>query len=438
MEPLDLFNKLNVDRTELAYQYLTSRKLTEELFSPLSIEDYGIQTEEDMSPPKWHGGHTTWFFDVNILRNFEKNYKPHPEYFYTIFNSYYYAHGPPSPRSERGFQVRPTVEEMRNYRFDIDTRMSKLIEKEKNIYKIAELVKLGINHEQQHQELLVSDIKSILGKAEMKPAYNKKTSRRKVVADPKFIDFDGGVATMGRDELDGFSYDIERPKHRVYLNGDYALRNILVTNGEYMEFMKDGGYQNWKLWLRPGWFLKEQEDWNSPLYWIRTDDGWKMFTLHGMQDVNPNEPVIHVSFYEADAFAKWAGNRLPTEWEWESAVKTGDYDPSKGNQMDSSDSYLHPIPSGKGDGLLQVFGDAWEWMLNANTEYPGYKPFEGDVGEYNEIWMDGNSRILRGASYATPRDHSRDTYRNFADQSMRIWPTGIRLAKTTNIKKLNR
>jgi len=423
-----------IDRGALVQSFLETRQSSLNLFSPLKPEDFLIQTMADVSPPKWNAGHTTWFFEKNILEKFQPGFKPVNPDFYTVFNSYYLALGQPAPRQMRGTQTKPTVPEVFDYRKTVDQKIVDLINTcdDSTLKKIYSLVILGINHEQQHQELFLSEIKHIYSNQIIETAYHRQQNiPNSKLPESDFVSFDGGIFIMGN-QANGFCYDNELPARKVLLDRPFALQNRLVTNGDFFEFMRDGGYQKPLLWLRPGWDLSQSQNWKAPLYWEESKNGWRIFTLSGWRDMNLTEPVSHVSFYEADAYARWAGARLPTEEEWELAVRYLQVDPQEGNQFDLQnplEGHLHPVPAqSSAEKLLQIFGDVWEWTLSANVLYPGYIPFSGEAGEYNYIWMDGQ-RILRGSSCATPRGHSRISYRNFWGAGTRFQFTGIRLAK---------
>jgi ergothioneine biosynthesis protein EgtB len=421
-----------VHREELLSTYASVRRMTEHLCKPLATEDYVIQSMPDVSPPKWHLAHTTWFFERVILQEHMKQYRPYNEKFYYLFNSYYQSFGERWRRDVRGVLSRPTVKEVYEYRAAIDQRMKDLIERveESVSEQVAELTTLGLHHEQQHQELLVTDIKHILANNPLQPVYAARKVRdgMRVKPDARMLGFEGAIVEIGADE-EGFSWDNERPRHKTLLE-DFSLMNRLTTCGEYMEFMKDGGYKNPLLWLSDGWEVGQLNGWESPLYWMNIDGEWHMMTLHGLHPVDPLEPVCHVSYYEAAAFAAWAGKRLPSEEEWERASGIVRTAPSVGNFLESD--VLHPLPLGEAPGfaeetLLQMFGDVWEWTRSAYLPYPGYCQEAGPLGEYNGKFMN-NQMVLRGGSCATPQMHIRATYRNFFQGDKRWQFTGIRLA----------
>ncbi len=416
----------------LLQKYRQVRALSDRLCAPLEIEDYLIQTMADVSPPKWHLAHVSWFFETFLLVPFLPGYELfHPDYGY-CFNSYYEAVGQRHPRPQRGLLSRPTVKDIYAYRAAVDEAMAELIEQQAGNRDVEALVVLGLHHEQQHQELLLTDIKHILATNPLRPAYRRDLAQveRVKLLPLGYQSFAGGIVEIGR-EVDGlasrfedFAFDNEGPRHRVFVE-DFALGDRLITNGEYLEFMTDGGYQQAQHWLSEGWGMVQREDWNAPLYWEQRDGDWWVMTLAGLQPVNLAEPVCHVSGYEADAFARWAGKRLPTEAEWELASRGID---SEGNFVDQD--HLHPQPAAeatKGSGLRQMYGDVWEWTQSSYSPYPGYRAAEGAIGEYNGKFM-CNQLVLRGGSCATSLSHIRSTYRNFFPPSARWQFSGIRLA----------
>jgi len=420
-----------MNRDELSNHFSTVRGMTEEISRPLQTEDYVIQSMTDVSPPKWHLGHTTWFFERVVLQEFTPSYKPLNDRYYFIFNSYYQSFGDRVARDIRGTLSRPTVEEVYTYRDAINKRMIELLATvdDKKYAKIAPLVELGLHHEQQHQELLVTDIKHILSMNPLRPTYKaRKTLPHGKEPAKSFVAFDEQVFCLGADQ-NGFSWDNERPQHKVFVN-KFSLMNRPVTNGEYMEFMNDGGYTNPLLWLSDGWDTVGSQKWNAPLYWEKVDDSWQIMTMGGLQPVKPTEPVAHVSYYEANAFARWAGKRLPTESEWELAAKVHQVSAEKGNFLE--DGAFHPVaPVGSNGPLFQMMGDVWEWTGSSYLPYPGYQQERGPLGEYNGKFM-SNQMVLRGGSCATPRNHIRSTYRNFFQCDKRWQFTGFRLASDLN------
>ncbi len=405
----------------LADRYLGVRGLTEELAAPLSPEDQTVQTMPDVSPTKWHRAHVSWFFETFLLESYLPGYRAyHPEYAY-LFNSYYEAVGPRCPRPDRGHISRPGAEEVGRYRRYVDEHMERLLHKPLD-GRAAYLVELGLNHEQQHQELLLMDIKHVLAANPLEPVYTSAPARPVSAGRPAagWLEHSGGKVEIGHGTSD-FAYDNEGPVHDVLLR-PFALADRLVTCGEWVEFIEDGGYQRPELWLSDGWATVQDGCWSAPLYWQRDgDDGapWTVFTLGGRRPVDVAEPVCHVSYYEADAFASWSGTRLPTEFEWE-AVAAGRA--IEGRFLDPHDP--HPRTQEPGS----FFGDAWVWTASAYLPYPGFRPASGAVGEYNGKFM-VNQHVLRGGSCVTPAGHTRPTYRNFFPASAR-WPfTGVRLAR---------
>jgi ergothioneine biosynthesis protein EgtB len=389
----------------------------------------------DVSPPKWHLGHTTWFFEQILLRRFAPGYAPYHERFGYIFNSYYESFGERVARDQRGALSRPSVEKVNEYRAYVDERMTDLIETihESDYPEAAQLTELGLHHEQQHEELLVTDIKHIFASNPLRPAYRPCTPRLEGLPTEgataaKWIFYPGGIVELGAGP-DGFAYDNERPRHEVLLR-DFRLRDRLATCAEYLEFTEDGGYRNSLLWLSDGWEKVRSEGWGAPLYWTKESGGWEVMTLAGLRTLDPNEPVAHVSFYEAAAFARWAGKRLPTEAEWEHAARSVQSAPACGNFLE--DGRLHPVRRSQehgadSSGPEQMFGDVWEWTGSAYLAYPGYRQDKGPLGEYNGKFM-SNQMVLRGGSCATPRSHIRPSYRNFFPCDKRWQFTGIRLA----------
>lgn len=420
-------------RDELLTLFNTVRRTTERICEPLVTEDYCIQSMPDVSPPKWHLAHTSWFFEQVILQRYAASYTPINETYFYLFNSYYQSFGERWKRDIRGTLSRPTVKDVYAYRSAVNERTRKFIETmdEKTYSEVASLVELGLHHEQQHQELLVTDIKHILSMSPLRPVYKELSAKKMTIEIPKakFIPLEGGVFEMGANGT-GFAWDNEFPKHKTFVN-DFSLMNRLVTNGEYLEFIDDGGYQNPLLWLSDGWDAVTREQWIAPLYWLKLDGEWQMMTLAGLRPIDVSEPVAHVSYYEAWAFARWSNKRLPTETEWEKGASLVKASASCGNFLENEN--YHPVAYEQAagvneNGFSQMFGDVWEWTASSYLPYPGYKQEAGPLGEYNGKFMI-NQVVLRGGSCATPRSHIRATYRNFFPCDKRWQFTGIRLAE---------
>ncbi|MEW6766080.1 MAG: ergothioneine biosynthesis protein EgtB [Pseudomonadota bacterium] len=411
------------EREQLLERYRRVRHDSIALCAPLTIEDHVPQPIPDVSPPKWHLAHTSWFFEAFLLDPFQPGHHDfHPAYD-ELFNSYYLTHGTPYPRPHRGHLARPTVSEVHAYRQHVDTAMAELIlhADEMTWPDVQARAVLGLNHEQQHQELLLTDIKYIFALNPLRPAYRE-------LAEPparpaptlRWHTVEGGPREIGHAGR-GFAYDNEGPQHVVLLQ-DYVLASRPVTNAEYLAFMADDGYKRPELWLSDGWRLARREGWEAPLYWERVDGAWHHMTLGGPRPVDPHAPVCHVSHYEADAYARWAGHRLPTEFEWEVAAASL---PMTGNLRDAD--LLQPMAATPGSGLRQMYGDVWEWTASPYAPYPRYRPARGPLGEYNGKFMSGQM-VLRGGSCATPDDHIRASYRNFFYPKDRWQFSGIRLA----------
>ncbi len=423
-------------------QFVAVRQTSMRLCSPLSVEDHSLQSMPDASPAKWHLAHTTWFFETFLLTPNLPGYKPaHPE-FRNFFNSYYEAIGDRPLRALRHTLSRPSLAEVHSYRSAVDHAMAEFLDRDLDP-AVAELVLLGLNHEQQHQELLVTDVKHGLWTNPLRPAYRQTqvspkdgrtrgtglvneihvspTDRRTWGTDAlTWQNFDAGLYLVGSDNV-GFSFDNEGPQHQVYL-APFRLASRLVTNREYLEFMNDGSYRKAELWLSEGWDTVRTNNWSAPLYWEKRNGDWWNYTFEGMQPIDLDAPVCHVSYFEADAFSRWAGARLATEFEWEVAAQDREVE---GNLLDTN--ALRPVPAEPSAGLQQMFGDVWEWTGSAYLGYPGFKPAAGAVGEYNGKFM-CNQMVLRGGSCATPLSHIRATYRNFFPPHARWQFMGIRLA----------
>ena len=407
-------------------RYVAVRGQTEALCAPLETEDYVVSTMGDVSPTKWHLAHTSWFFETFVLAPFDSNYAtPNPKYAF-LFNSYYVQAGERHCRAQRGLVTRPTVAEVFAYRAHVDAAMTSLIERIAGDveHPATPILELGLHHEQQHQELMLTDIKHVFWMNPLKPAYfARRVNESYRVPDAGWRSVSGGIYRIGHDG-DGFAFDNESPAHRVFVD-EFRIGDRLVTNGDYLAFIDDRGYHRPELWLSNGWGKVRESAWEAPLYWERSPDGWKEFTLAGLHRVDEAEPVCHVSHYEADAFARWAGARLPTEPEWEIAASSS---PVEGLFVESRRYHPSPASSDLAGETQQLFGDVWQWTQSAYLAYPGYAPAPGAIGEYNGKWM-SDQWVLRGASCATPRSHARLTYRNFFPSDARWQFTGIRLAK---------
>jgi ergothioneine biosynthesis protein EgtB len=409
------------DRAAWRLRYLEIREQTEALCYPLKTEDFVIQAIPEASPAKWHLAHTSWFFETFLLGAFAADYRPFDSRYTYLFNSYYETVGAFFPRSQRGLLSRPTVQEIHAYRDRVDEAMAELIEELDDADWQAFRVRLdlGLHHEQQHQELLLTDVKSMFALNPLQPLYQAAHAPPARPAPPLgWQEFTAGIREIGH-QGGGFAYDNEAPRHRVYLD-DFRLATRLVTNGEYLAFMADHGYERPELWLSDGWRACKERTWMSPLYWQKIGATWWHMTLAGLQRVNQHAPVCHVSYFEADAYARWAGMRLPTEAEWETAASGLEI---SGNLRETD--YLQPAAAAVGD--RQYYGDAWEWTQSAYAPYPGFRQSEGALGEYNGKFMI-SQQVLRGGSCVTPQSHIRATYRNFFYPPDRWQFTGLRLA----------
>ncbi len=415
---------------ESLFRFSAVRILTEKLVKPLSAEDMVVQSMEEASPTKWHLAHTTWFHETFILKVFDPDYKIFDPDYHFLFNSYYEAEGPRHPRPHRGLLSRPPLSEIMAYRGHVTAAVQELVGKVaggKHWRTIAGLIELGCHHEEQHQELLLTDIKHVLSCNPLKPAYKSPYPKEvRKAPDMEWVAFAEGLYEIGH-AGDGFAFDCEGPRHKTYLNA-FSLASRPVTNGDYLAFMVDGGYKNPALWLSDAWAQIQAEERHAPLYWREKDGGWQVFTLFGEQPVNFDEPASHLSYYEADAFATWAGARLPREAELELALAAAG---TTGAVNDLGNGRYHPAVAGKataGNRLQQLFGDVWEWTATAFAPYPRFKPAPGAIGEYNGKFM-CNQFVLRGGSCVTPAGHVRPTYRNFFFPHSQWQFTGIRLAK---------
>ncbi|MEE9278873.1 MAG: ergothioneine biosynthesis protein EgtB [Myxococcota bacterium] len=403
-------------------RYEEIRRRTEELCETLSPEDCVGQSMPDASPTKWHLAHATWFFEVFVLEPLLPGYRPFDSTFRFLFNSYYNAVGEQYPRPRRGLLTRPPLEQVFEYRSYVDKRVLGCLDGEAPD-TLASVVELGLHHEQQHQELILTDIKHLFSCSPLRPGYKDTPAPRSAPAEPlHWHAYPEGVYEIGHSGS-GFGFDNESPRHRVFTEA-FELGSRPITNGEYLEFMRDGGYTRADLWLSAGWEVVRRERWEAPLYWEGGGDGWALMTLGGLRDLQPEQPLCHVSYFEADAFARWAGARLPCEAEWELAAAEV---PVGGNLAETG--LLHPAAgSGGAAAPIQLFGDVWEWSRSAYAAYPGYQPTAGALGEYNAKFM-SNQMVLRGGSCATPASHVRATYRNFFLPDARWQFSGIRLAR---------
>ena len=406
--------------TSSIQRFLDVRANTEALAAPLSPEDQTVQSMPDVSPTKWHRAHTTWFFETFILGPNRPDYQPfHPDYGF-LFNSYYEAVGPRYQRSARGCVSRPGCAEVKQYRDYVDAEMQRYMDGGPDD-RTRSLIELGLHHEQQHQELLLMDIKHVLSMSPLDPPYQPAVtpSPGRATGRADWIKHDGGPFEIGHDGS-GFAFDNEGPSHLVQLR-PFAIADRLVTCRDWMQFIDDGGYRTAGLWLSDGWAAVQAGDWEAPLYWRRDEEAWSVYTLQGRRAVDPGEPVCHVSYYEADAFAAWSGSRLPTEFEWEAVARQ-----FPGAEHQAAEVTVHPQVQSE----PSLFGEAWAWTASSYSPYPGFHPAAGAVGEYNGKFM-VSQQVLRGGSCATPPGHVRATYRNFFPPSAR-WPfTGLRLAKDT-------
>ncbi|WP_104202420.1 ergothioneine biosynthesis protein EgtB [Billgrantia saliphila] len=418
----------NLHAKEWLRRYQRIRQASERLCAPLCTEDFVIQSMDDVSPPKWHLAHVTWFFEAFILAPFLPRYRPLDPVYDFLFNSYYETHGVPFPRPRRGTLSRPTVADVYRFRAHVDAAMAELLESlpAEHGGEIVRRLELGLHHEQQHQELLLMDIKHILAQNPLCPAYREDLVPPLHQAPVALAWFDraAGIRTIGHDMAsDGFAYDNESPRHRQFLEA-FQLANRPVTNGEFLAFMEDGGYERPELWLSDGWRQVGQGSWHAPLYWVKRDGDWHHFTLGGLRPVDSHAPVVHVSFFEADAYARWAGARLPSEAEWEVAAR----DVTMSDNFVDADCLQPVVAAARDEEPMQLFGDVWEWTGSAYRPYPGFRTLPGTLGEYNGKFMSGQM-VLRGGCCATPAEHIRPTYRNFFPPYARWAFSGFRLAR---------
>jgi len=413
----------------LARAFAEVRQATLALAAPLSPEDCQVQSMPDASPTKWHLAHVTWFFETFILERFEPAFKPFDASFRVLFNSYYQGVGEMYPRAQRGLITHPTLSDVLRYRADVDGRVQRLLASQADDSALAELVTLGLHHEQQHQELLLTDIKHALSFSPLHKPYAKRWPMAAVQAQPlRWLGYDGGLTEHGFDAaLDGsFSFDNEGPRHRTY-TAPFELASRPVTYGEYLGFIDDAGYRRPELWLSMGWDWVRTGQRSAPLYWRDVDGVWLNHTLQGQVEIDPRTPVCHLSYFEAEAYARWAGARLPTEVEWEHAARSLRA-PQHANFANRG--AFHPLPAvdALSDEPLQMFGDVWEWTQSSYSPYPGYRALPGAVGEYNGKFM-CNQYVLRGGSCATPAGHVRASYRNFFPPEAQWQFSGVRLAR---------
>lgn len=422
----------------------TTRRFSLALVQPLALEDYGVQPMPDASPPKWHLAHTTWFFETFLLQPYLSGYQAFaPQYEY-LFNSYYNGVGAQFPREQRGNLSRPTVAEVLRYREHVDAGMARLLEQlvagdVQHAADIAQRTVLGVHHEQQHQELLLTDLKYNLGHNPLYPVYRQTTSQPPAASTPNvslanFVAYQGGMVPVGANG--GFCFDNETPRHDQLLR-DYALSDQLVSNGDYLNFVQAGGYQRSEFWLASAWNRVSTQGWQAPLYWVQRDGAWFEYHLDGLARLDLNAPVCHLSFYEADAYARFAQARLPTEFEWEHAASqqsvVGNFADTVPTEVDGEESIgaLKPLPSSsvpQGQPLQSLFGDLWEWTMSSYAPYPGYQPLPGTLGEYNGKFM-SEQMVLRGGSCFSSANHLRASYRNFFYPPDRWQMSGLRLAR---------
>lgn len=404
-------------------RYLETRRLTEDLCQPLAVEDYAVQARAEASPPKWHLAHTSWFFETFVLKPNAPDYRSIDERYECLFNSYYVHVSEPLPQAHRGTFSRPTVKDVVAYRQSVDAAMCALLEAGV-ADSVADVIEIGLQHEQQHQELLMMDVKALLNQPPFFPPYRPSRGQiRHPSSELSWTKFDGGLTEIGH-QGEAFSWDNECPRHRVYLE-PFDIADRTVTNREWLDFIEDGAYDDPRLWLSDGWDHVQKHNMRAPLYWYRDDDApWQRFTLEGLQSVHEDDPVCHVSYYEADAFARWYGCRLPTEFEWEAFIERH---PRVADGAFLDDNILDPRPV-SGSGPRGFSGGVWEWTSSAYGSYPGYEQPGAAFGEYNGKFM-VNQKVLRGGCAVTPRSHYRLTYRNFFYPHQRWVFSGIRLAR---------
>ena len=418
-------------RSQLLARLSDTRAQTHSLAAPLSAEDQQAQSMADASPTKWHLAHTTWFFETFVLAPNVRGFAPFDPSFGYLFNSYYETVGPRHPRPARGLLTRPSLDRVLEWRDRTDAALSRFIRTapDETLIAAAPMIELGINHEEQHQELILMDALHLLSLNPLAPAYASALPvARKHTSAHVWVGVEGSLAEIGHDgsqENAGFAFDNEGPRHKIWLE-DYALGNRLVTNGEFLDFIDAGGYREPRFWLSDGWAWVQSESVAHPLYWRETDDGWREFTLRGLAALDPSSPIAHLSYFEADAYARFCDARLPTEAEWEHATHRAAREAASANLLDSG--MLKPMAAQDGAGLRQMIGDLWEWTRTAYGPYPGFRAAEGAIGEYNGKFMSGQM-VLRGGSFATPHRHIRTSYRNFFYPHQRWMFSGLRLAR---------
>ncbi len=407
----------------LIERYKTVRARSEALCAPLEVEDYCIQTMENVSPPKWHLAHVSWFFEMFILTPYAQQYRMLREEYAVLFNSYYETAGSFFPRPQRGMLSRPTVQEVYDYRHHVDVAMLELLSNVPELHAadIRQRVQLGIEHEIQHQELLLMDTRYNFSINPLHPVYHRvELPPAAPLPAMGWQAFSAGIVEIGHSG-DAFAYDNERPRHKTYVQ-DFRLATRLISNAEYLAFIDDGGYERVELWLSDAWRTLKEQHWQAPLYWFKQGRDWMHFDLTGAHELRLNEPVSHLSYYEADAYARWAGKRLPTEAEWEHAASTQSI---SGNFLDRG---LYVPRPAQHTGLTQLYGDLWEWTQSAYLPYPGFRPLPGTLGEYNGKFMSGQM-VLRGGCCLTAQNHMRASYRNFFRPADRWMFSGLRLAE---------
>ena len=414
----------------LAQRYAEVRRATERFCAPLEVEDYVVQAMPDASPIKWHLAHVSWFFEALVLKPHLPGYESIDERYHFLFNSYYNSLGKQFHRPHRGLITRPTVADVQRYRAHVDAHMTELFHRAdaSGLPLPEDVIEVGLNHEQQHQELMVTDLKSLLALNPLRPVYRERqmTGPGGDVPALTWTGIEEGVYEIGH-AGEGFAYDNEGPRHRVYVHA-CELADRLVTCGEFLEFIADGGYERPEFWLSNGWATLQERGWRGPLYWEQQEGEWLCYTLAGLRPVRVDEPVCHVSLYEADAYARWAGARLPTEAEWEVVAERV---PVEGNFVENEELHPRPLASDHraAEGVRQLFGDVWEWTMSAYAPYPGYRVPDGALGEYNAKFMSAQN-VLRGGSCGTSRMHIRPTYRNFFYPPDRWQFMGLRLARS--------